>query len=185
MYWLLLVSGRHCIPNFTYVSAYVVTTQAGQLSARTFQRSISCRPASKAHAMEAHRACNAVHWRVAPTGHARAARKKRTRLAKMAKIGIFNHSTDNFSASRPSTPFFVGAFRYYGGSTLAGEASTKCDEQIRNTVDYYFICTYWYMYNVMVAEIYCRIYLETVRTALPVRVPPLSTSCCIQLTAGS
>ena len=89
-----------------YVSAYVATTQAEQLSARTFQRSIPCRPASKAHTMEAHRACDAVHWRVAPTGHARAARKKRTRLSKMAKNGIFGHSTDNFSASRPSTPLF-------------------------------------------------------------------------------
>ena len=105
-YWLLPVQGRHCIPHFAYVSAYVVTTQAEQLSARTFQRSIPCRPASEAHTMEAHRACDAVHWRVAPTGHARAARKKRTRLSKMAKNGIFGHSTDNFSASRPSTPLF-------------------------------------------------------------------------------
>ena len=105
-YWLLPVQGRHCIPHFAYVSAYVVTTQAGQLSTRTFQRPISCMPVSKAHTMEAHRACDAVHWRVAPTGHARAARKKRTRLSKMAKNGIFGHSTDNFSASSPSTPLF-------------------------------------------------------------------------------
>ena len=97
-YWLLPVQGRHCIPHFAYVSAYVVTTQAGQLSTRTFQRPISCRPVSKAHAMEAHRACNAVQWRLASTGHARATRKKRTRLSKMAKNGIFGHSTDNFLA---------------------------------------------------------------------------------------
>ena len=129
MYWLLLISGRRCIPNFTYVSAYVVTTQAEQLSARTFQRSIPCRPASKAHTMEAHRACDAVHWRVAPTGHARAARKKCTRLSKMAKNGIFGHSTDNFSASSPSTPLFYWRVEVLRQQRTCWRSFHKCDRQ--------------------------------------------------------
>ena len=144
MYWLLLISGRRCIPNFTYVSAYVVTTQAEQLSARTFQRSMPCRPASKAHTMEAHRACDAVHWRVAPTGHARAARKKRMHVAlKNGKIRDFWPFNGQFLGIEPIDPPFL---LVRSGPTAAAHLLAKFPQNVTDRTETPFL-NYSYRYR--------------------------------------
>ena len=132
MYWLLLVSGRHCIPNFTYVSAYVATTQAEQLSARTFQRSIPCRPASKAHAMEAHRACNTVHWRVA---HTRGAEKAHAALKNGQKRDFWPFN-GQFLGIEPIAPPFLLA---RSGPTATAHLLVKSPQNVMNRLETPFL----------------------------------------------